>query len=48
MRSRTIFLDLLRPMAEIVPTMVEISVAIRATLKVVYREAIISRDSSIC
>ena len=47
-RSRTIFLDLLNPMAEMVPTTVEIRVAISATLKVVYSASIISRDSSMC
>ena len=47
-KSRMIFFDLLSPMAVIVPTTVEIRVAMRATLKVVYRDCIISLDSSIC
>ena len=41
-------MDLLRPMAVIVPTTVEINVASTATLKVVYSASIISWDSSIC
>ena len=47
-RSRTTFRDLLSPMAEIVPTTVETTVAINATPKVVYNASIISLDSSIC
>ena len=46
--SRTIFLDLLSPIAEIVPTTVETAVARTAMLNVVYRASIISPDSSIC
>ena len=47
-KSRMIFLELLKPIAAIVPTMVETAVAINATPKVVYRASIISRDCSMC
>ena len=46
--SRTTFLDLLKPMAAMVPTTVETAVAIKATPKVVYKASIISLESSIC
>ena len=47
-RFCTIFFDFDRPIAEIVPTTVEIAVAIRAILNVVYRDSIIVCDSIIC
>ena len=47
-RSRTIFFDLLSPIAAIVPTTVEIAVATIATPKVVYNASIISCDCIIC
>ena len=46
--SRTIFFDLLRPMAAIVPATVEMSVAKSAMENVVYSALIMSLDSSIC
>ena len=43
-----IFFDLERPIAEIVPTIVETAVAISAMLNVVDRDSIIVCDSIIC
>jgi len=47
-RSRTIFFDLLIPIAAIVPVTVEIKVASNAILNVVDSASIISDESSIC